>query len=94
MGIIAALVPFGEIADMMVLGTLIAFIFVCLGAIRLKLVHPFIAWFGIFGCALLALNLNPLVLRVYSFTCPFGLLVYFLYGFHKSKLAKELSLTK
>ncbi len=88
MGLTAALVPFGEIADMMVLGTLVAFIFVCLGALRLKIVNPLIAWLGILGCGILACNLNPLVLKVYSFTCPLGLLFYFIYGFHKSKLAK------
>ena len=87
MGAIAAFVSFGEIADMMVLGTLVAFIFVCFGAIRLKLVHPVIAWFGLLGCVLLAFHLNPLVLKVYSVSCPLGLLFYFMYGFHKSKLA-------
>jgi len=87
-GTTAAFVPFGEIADMMVLGTLVAFIFVCLGALRLKIAHPLVAWFGLLGCILLAFNLNPLVLKVYSITCPLGLLFYFVYGFHKSKLAR------
>jgi amino acid transporter len=92
-GITAALVPFGEIADMMVLGTLVAFIFVCFGALRLKIVNPFITCFGILGCVLLAFNLNPLVLKVYSISCPVGLLVYFLYGFRKSKLGNKLTNT-
>ena len=86
MGATAAFVPFGEIADMMVLGTLVAFVFVCWGAFKLKLVHPAVAMFGLLGCVLLAFNLNPLVLKVYSITCPAGLLIYFIYGFHKSKL--------
>ena len=89
--ITAALVPFGEIADMMVLGTLIAFIFVCLGALRLKLVHPIIALLGLLGCLLLACNLNPLVLKLYSISCPFGLALYFIYGFRKSKLRNTKS---
>ena len=46
-----------------------------------------VCWFGILGCVLLAFNLNPLVLKVYSITCPAGLFLYFIYGFHKSKLA-------
>ncbi len=87
MGATAAFVPFGEIADMMVLGTLVAFVFVCWGAFKLKLVHPAVAWLGMLGCILLAFNLNPLVLKVYSITCPAGLFLYFIYGFHKSKLA-------
>lgn len=82
----AGLVPFGEIADMMVLGTLVAFIFVCIGAFRLKLVHPLISIGGGLGCAILATNLSPLVLQVYAVTCPLGLLIYFAYGRNHSKL--------
>jgi hypothetical protein len=37
-------------------------------------------------CAFLAFKLDPLVLKVYSFTCPMGLLIYFLYGRKHSKL--------
>lgn len=87
---IAGFVPFGDIADMMVLGTLVAFIFVCLGALRLKLVHPVVAVAGAVCCAVLAANLNPMVLKVYSFTLPAGLVIYFLYGFKHSRLGKEL----
>ncbi len=89
--ITAALVPFGEIADMMVLGTLIAFVFVCFGAFRLKIVNPLIAWLGLIGCLVLAFNLNPLVLKLYLVSCPLGLLFYFLYGFRKSKLRHAAS---
>jgi basic amino acid/polyamine antiporter, APA family len=85
----AGLVPFGEIADMMVLGTLIAFIFVCLGAWRLKLVNPILAVIGAIACSILALKLNPLVLKVYSITCPVGLIIYFTYSMRHSKLGKR-----
>jgi APA family basic amino acid/polyamine antiporter len=84
--LIAGFVPFGEIADMMVLGTLVAFTFVGIGAIRLKLVNPLIALAAVIGCIVLAFNLNPLVLQVYSITCPVGLLIYALYGYKHSKL--------
>lgn len=87
-GSTAALVPFGDVANIMVLGTLVAFIFVCLGALRLKLVHPLAALAGAVGCLVLALNLNPLVLKVYMVTCPVGLVIYFLYGLRHSKLAR------
>ena len=83
----AGFVPFGKIADMMVLGTLVAFIFVCLGALRLKLVNPLLAIVGAVACFVLALNLEPMVLQVYSITLPTGLVIYFLYGFKHSKLA-------
>ncbi len=85
---VAGLVPFGDIAHIMVLGTLIAFIFVCIGAYRLKIVSPIVPIMGGIGCAILALNLEPLVLKVYCVSCPIGLLIYFFYGRTHSKLAK------
>jgi APA family basic amino acid/polyamine antiporter len=85
----AGFVPFNKVADMMVLGTLVAFTFVCIGALRLKLVHPAAAIFGAAGCIILAFNLSQLVLVVYSITCPVGLLIYFLYGYKHSKLAQN-----
>jgi APA family basic amino acid/polyamine antiporter len=85
---IAGFVPFGKIADMMVLGTLVAFIFVCIGALKLKLVNPLIAIAGGIGCTILAFNLEPEVLKVYSVTLPVGLVIYFLYGYKHSKLRK------
>ncbi|MCA0314889.1 MAG: amino acid permease [Candidatus Melainabacteria bacterium] len=85
---IAGFVPFGSIADMMVLGTLVAFVLVCIGALRLKLVHPLLAIAGAVGCSILACNLEPMVLKVYSVTLPVGLLIYFVYGFKHSKLGK------
>ncbi len=85
---IAGFVPFAKIADMMVLGTLVAFIFVCIGALKLKLVNPIIAIAGGLGCAILAFKLEPEVLQVYSVTLPVGLLIYFFYGYKHSKLRK------
>jgi APA family basic amino acid/polyamine antiporter len=76
---------------MMVLGTLVAFVFVAVGAFRLKLVPPLVSILGGVGCAILALNLSPLVLQVYLVTCPLGLLIYFLYGRKHSKLARQES---
>ncbi|MBS1995326.1 MAG: amino acid permease [Cyanobacteria bacterium SZAS LIN-2] len=87
-GSIAGLVPFGEIADMMVLGTLVAFVFVCYGALRLKLVNPVIAIVGGVSCIVLICFLNPMVLHVYSITLPVGLVIYFLYGYKHSRLGK------
>lgn len=84
----AGFVPFGDIADMMVLGTLVAFVFVCVGALRLKLVNPVLALAGALECFILAMNLSPLVLKVYAVTCPVGLLIYFFYGVKNSNLAK------
>jgi APA family basic amino acid/polyamine antiporter len=85
-GSMAGFVPFETVTDIMVLGTLVAFIFVCVGALRMKLVNPIVPIIGAIGCAALAFNLEPLVLKVYCVTCPIGLLIYFAYGFWHSKL--------
>jgi APA family basic amino acid/polyamine antiporter len=85
-GAFAGFVPFEDVTDIMVLGTLVAFIFVCLGALRLKLVPPVVAILGAIGCGILAYKLSPIVWKVYSITCPLGLLIYFTYGRNHSKL--------
>lgn len=82
----AGFMEFGEIADMMVLGTLVAFVFVCVGAWRLKLVNPALALLGVVGCTVLAANLSKMVLVAYAITCPIGLVIYALYGFKNSKM--------
>src|SRR5256885_1205539 len=86
-GLMAGFVPFEQVTDIMVLGTLVAFAFVCLGALRLKLVNPIVSLIGLVGCVLLALHLDPIVLNVYCITLPIGLIIYVLYGRTHSKLA-------
>jgi basic amino acid/polyamine antiporter, APA family len=85
-GLVAGFVPFEQVSDIMVLGTLVAFVFVCIGALRLKLVHPVIALAGAIGCATLSFFLDPIVWHVYAISCPLGLLFYFTYGRKHSKL--------
>jgi basic amino acid/polyamine antiporter, APA family len=85
-GFFAGFVPFETVSDIMVLGTLVAFIFVCIGAMRMKLVNPVVGLLGAIGCTILAFKLDPIVLKVYCITCPIGLAIYFLYGFKHSKL--------
>jgi basic amino acid/polyamine antiporter, APA family len=89
MALMAGLLAFGDIAQMMVLGTLIAFMLVCIGAYRLKIVPPIISMIGLVGCFLLAINLGELVLKVYFITMPLGLVFYFCYGKRHSKLAHQ-----
>lgn len=88
-GAFAGFVPFEKVTEIMVLGTLVAFTFVCLGAIRLKLVNLLVGLTGAVGCIVLAANLDPIVWQVYAVTCPLGLLFYFLYGRNHSRLANE-----
>ena len=88
--LMAGLVPFEDVSDMMVLGTLAAFTCVCIGALRLKLVHPIVPVIGATGCIILALNLNPLVLKLYCIGLPLALVPYFLYGRRHSKLERAV----
>lgn len=88
-GAVAGFVPFESVTDIMVMGTLVAFTFVCIGALRLKLVNPLVAIAGGLGCVLLAFSLDLLVKQVYCITCPLGLVFYFLYGRKHSRLANE-----
>ncbi|HMO23779.1 MAG TPA: hypothetical protein PKC98_22675, partial [Candidatus Melainabacteria bacterium] len=86
---IAGFMDFSKIADMMVLGTLVAFVFVCVGAVKLKLLNPILPIIGALGCIILACHLDELVLRTYAITCPVGLLIYGLYGYKNSRLRKS-----
>ncbi len=91
----AGFMEFSGITHMMVLGTLVAFSFVCIGAMRLKAVSPLVAIPGLVGCVTLACNLEHNVLIAYGITCPIGLLIYFFYGYKHSKLARaEAALAK
>ncbi|MEZ4536123.1 MAG: amino acid permease [Cyanobacteriota/Melainabacteria group bacterium] len=60
---IAGFMDFGDIADMMVLGTLVAFIFVCIGASETQTARPILPVIGALGCIILAFHLNMAVLR-------------------------------
>ena len=88
-GAMAGFVPFETVTDIMVLGTLVAFTFVCIGALRLKLVHWLVPVIGAIGCIALMTRLELLVLKVYCITCPIGLLIYFGYGFWHSNLRRQ-----
>lgn len=89
---IAGFMPFGDIADIMVLGTLVAFIFIGIGAFRLKLVHPLVAAVSSIGCLILSFNLGPLVHQFYCCSLVVGLIIYFTYGRRHSKLAAATQL--
>ncbi|MGH9549298.1 MAG: APC family permease, partial [Terriglobales bacterium] len=88
-GLMAGFVPFEQVTEIMVLGTLVAFTFVCVGALRLKLINFVVPVIGMIGCILLICNLEPLVKLVYCITCPIGLVIYFLYGYKHSKLRQS-----
>lgn len=87
--LLAGVVPFEKLAHMMVLGTLVAFIAVGIGAKKEKLVGWFTALVAIVGGGLLITQLDTLVFFVYPITLTVALAVYLLYGYRHSKLGRE-----
>ncbi|RTL34615.1 MAG: amino acid permease [Candidatus Melainabacteria bacterium] len=90
--IFAAVVPFAEISEMMVLGTLVAFLAVGLGSLRLpgSTWVDYLSAFVVATCSVvLIFYLNPMVRQVYLVSCPLGLLIYFSYGYRHSRLRNE-----
>ncbi len=86
---VAGFVPFGQIADLMVLGTLVAFMFVSIGALKIKIINPIIGLLGALGCLTLIFSLDPIVLKSYAVILPIGIVIYLAYGRKHSKLAKN-----
>ncbi len=89
----AGVVPFAEISEMMVLGTLVAFLAVGAGSLRLpgKTWVDYLSATVVIVCSIgLVFYLNPMVRQVYLVSCPVGLVIYFAYGYRHSKLGKRL----
>jgi basic amino acid/polyamine antiporter, APA family len=99
-GLIAAFVPSAVISSMTVIGTLFAFVLVCLGIIILRKTDPAISrpfrtpWvpvvpiLGILVCVLLMYSLGPANwLRLIIWLIA-GIVIYFSYGIKNSKLQR------
>jgi APA family basic amino acid/polyamine antiporter len=98
---LAALVPIGDAADMTNIGTLFAFVLVCLGVIVLRRTKPdqrrpfripFMPWIPLLGMAaclgLMAFLPTMTWIRFVVWTVV-GIAIYFGYGIKRSKLADE-----
>jgi basic amino acid/polyamine antiporter, APA family len=101
-GGVAAVVDIGSLADLTNIGTLFAFILVCLGVVILRRRQPERArpfrvpmnpWFpilGVFSCLILMLSL-PIETWIRFFVwLVIGLFIYFTYGVWNSKLRRGL----
>lgn len=95
----AGFIPLGELAELANIGTLFAFVMVCLGVIVLRITHPamyrpFKAPFGLLfpvlgliSCSILILALPQATWVRFLIWLVLGLIIYFGYSISRSKLA-------
>ncbi len=98
-GGIAMVTDIGELSDLTNIGTLFAFILVCIGVIVLRRTSPerhrpfrvpLVPWFPIAGvilCLTLMLSLPVITWRRFFVWLALGLVIYFFYGVRHSNLA-------
>ncbi|GAB6140619.1 amino acid permease [Methylosoma difficile] len=101
MSLIAGFMPLGDLAELVNIGTLAAFVLVCLGVIVLRITQPdmprpfrspFSPLFPILGmlsCGALMAFLPSMTWLRFVIWLVIGLIVYAVYSFHHSKLASE-----
>jgi APA family basic amino acid/polyamine antiporter len=100
LSLIAGFCPMQEVAEIVNIGTLAAFVIVCVSVILLRhtkpdLPRPFktpfcplVPLLGILSCGYLMLNLPWLTWKRFLIWMFIGVLIYFLYGYSHSKLGK------
>ncbi len=98
MASISALIPMHELAELVNIGTLFAFIIVCLGVIILRFTHPdlprpfktpfmpIIPALGALSCTYLIVNLPAVTMLRFLIWMIVGLLIYFFYSRFRSNL--------
>lgn len=96
MALIAGLTPIDHAAEMVNIGTLTAFIFVCAGVVVLRRTHrdlhrpfrlpydPLIPVLGVISCAYLMVYLSPVTWWRFLVWTIIGLIIYFAYGYRHS----------
>lgn len=98
MAILAGFAPIHRAAEMVNIGTLTAFTFVCLGVIVFRVTHPdlhrpfklplnpVIPLLGIFSCIYLMLYLPGITWIRFALWTVIGIILYFIYGIYHSHL--------
>ncbi len=101
MSLFAAFIPISDLAELVNVGTLAAFITVCAGVIIMRYTHPeiprpfktpfspLIPVLGIISCAYLIINLPLITIIRFIVWMAAGMIVYFVYGRIHSNLAKN-----
>jgi APA family basic amino acid/polyamine antiporter len=98
MAFIGGLIPLGDLAELTNMGTLGAFVVVCLGVIMLRRTHPelprpfktpfspLIPLLGVISCSYLMLNLQRTTWIAFVVWNAIGLVIYFGYSYRSSRL--------
>lgn len=97
---IAGFIPLGQLAELVNIGTLAAFVLVCAGVIVLRItqphlhrpfknpLHPLFPTLGMLSCGALMAFLPETTWMRFIVWLLIGIIVYFTYSIHHSKLAK------
>lgn len=100
MAVMAGFIPLGALAELVNIGTLAAFVLVCVGVIVLRKTHPdmprpfkmpggiILPVLGILSCGALIAFLPTHTHERFVLWLAAGLVIYFAYGIRKSKLAQ------
>jgi APA family basic amino acid/polyamine antiporter len=98
--VIAACVPSDLLGDMVCIGTLFAFMIVCVGVLILRHTQPeldrpfkvpavyLVAPLGVISCVLLVIGLSHVAQVRFVVWLGVGLIVYFVYGYHHSRVRR------
>ncbi len=99
--LIAGFIPLGELAELVNIGTLAAFVLVCLGVVVLRIkqpdlhrpfknpLNPVFPLLGAFSCSALMAFLPWVTWVRFAVWLVIGVVVYFSYSIHHSKLEKQ-----
>lgn len=102
MALLAGLAPIHRAAEMVNIGTLTAFTFVCLGVMVFRVTHPdmvrgfrlpfnpLVPLLGVFSCIYLMIHLPEITWIRFLIWSVIGVVIYFIYGIHNSRLEKQV----